>query len=463
MQYGLPGGGASWTPWEAVDLDIQGDHLIPVVWDGRLYLFWPTFTETAESSAQDAVPVPPLTSTPPPYTPNQPKKDLSITLAWSEYKQGAWSSKLTSDPMVLVDFYDTMLPIDIPPILDSVTPYFNVNAQIAKDDTLTINVNMSYGPVSGIVLTELLYNTLGQFTFSQCGKSPSWYLSNNFEALFCPQNVTLFNNALVELTDTEGVSLNVGSGLLSPPSTTPVIPGYGASYDLIGTVNVLNTTPSSYDFTSSGYGTIPSICGYDIIFPHQFFGSYGYGLLVQPPYTDQPFFYQDDQRVYFVTESFADSSANVANPSMESPFYIRATLATAPGIGSSSVVFPNAQNNRAVANKAPSAALARTKSVAASATAQPAVGASTTKVEAAPTGEQTSWPSQIQFSTFFHPHVCAFLTAVNRYGVPQLLALGTQALTNDNGILSGFVLDSPTFPNPPPSLSRRTHSAGPAV
>ena len=211
-----------------------------------------------------------------------------------------------------------------------------------------------------------------------------------------------------------GSSLSVG---MVPPSG-PDQPG--------GAIEALTNTPSPYH----------------LVFPHQFFDSYG--LLVPSPFTDQPFFYQDNQRVYFVTESFADPSANVANPSMESPFYIRATLAAAPEMGNSSVVFPDAQNTRTVASVAPSAALIRTKSVAASATARPAVGAATTKVEAVPTGEQAFWPSQIQFSTFFHPHVCAFLTAVNRYGVPQLLALGTQALTNDNGILSGFVLEPQT-------------------
>jgi hypothetical protein len=38
---------AFWTPWERVDLDIEGEHLIPVVWNQRLYLFWPIFTEKA--------------------------------------------------------------------------------------------------------------------------------------------------------------------------------------------------------------------------------------------------------------------------------------------------------------------------------------------------------------------------------------------------------------------------------
>ena len=37
---------ARWTPWEQVELDIQSDHLIPIVYNGRLYLFWPTFKLT---------------------------------------------------------------------------------------------------------------------------------------------------------------------------------------------------------------------------------------------------------------------------------------------------------------------------------------------------------------------------------------------------------------------------------
>ncbi len=34
-----------WTPWERVDLDIKGEHVIPVVWSNRLYLFWLTFKD----------------------------------------------------------------------------------------------------------------------------------------------------------------------------------------------------------------------------------------------------------------------------------------------------------------------------------------------------------------------------------------------------------------------------------
>ncbi len=34
-----------WTAWEKIDVDIEGDHLVPVVWNRRFYLFWPIFEE----------------------------------------------------------------------------------------------------------------------------------------------------------------------------------------------------------------------------------------------------------------------------------------------------------------------------------------------------------------------------------------------------------------------------------
>ena len=41
-----------WTPWEKVDLDIQGDYLIPAVVNQRLFLFWPVFTEVPDEAEQ---------------------------------------------------------------------------------------------------------------------------------------------------------------------------------------------------------------------------------------------------------------------------------------------------------------------------------------------------------------------------------------------------------------------------
>ena len=41
-----------WTPWEPVSAEIEGDHLAPVVWRDRLYLFWVTFMDKPVESSQ---------------------------------------------------------------------------------------------------------------------------------------------------------------------------------------------------------------------------------------------------------------------------------------------------------------------------------------------------------------------------------------------------------------------------
>lgn len=77
-----------WTPWERVDVDIEGDHLIPVVHNRRLHLFWPVFREDA------------LEEHPTKDNPEKPKKRYEIYMAWSEYKNGKWSPKQVSDEFI---------------------------------------------------------------------------------------------------------------------------------------------------------------------------------------------------------------------------------------------------------------------------------------------------------------------------------------------------------------------------
>ena len=47
-----------WTPWEKVELDIQGDYLIPAVVNKRLFLFWPVFTEVPDEAGNSRVTIP---------------------------------------------------------------------------------------------------------------------------------------------------------------------------------------------------------------------------------------------------------------------------------------------------------------------------------------------------------------------------------------------------------------------
>jgi len=80
----------SWTPWEKVEADIQGNHVIPVVWNRRLYVFWPIFTIKQQEKE---------ITLPAPGTPIQKgQKLLEVQLSWTEYKNGKWSAKKLANP-----------------------------------------------------------------------------------------------------------------------------------------------------------------------------------------------------------------------------------------------------------------------------------------------------------------------------------------------------------------------------
>jgi hypothetical protein len=77
--------GYRWTAWEKIDADVEGDHVILVVWNRRLHLLWPVFTLESEPQTLtvklDGMPVPAA------------NKFWRIQLAWSERRNGKWQPK----------------------------------------------------------------------------------------------------------------------------------------------------------------------------------------------------------------------------------------------------------------------------------------------------------------------------------------------------------------------------------
>ncbi len=84
-----------WSAWEKVDLDIQGDYLTPAVVGGKLFLFWPIFTEVPDAARNSTIPLPDTTSTSPAKV-QKAWKQLRVQLAVSDYRQGKWTPKRVS-------------------------------------------------------------------------------------------------------------------------------------------------------------------------------------------------------------------------------------------------------------------------------------------------------------------------------------------------------------------------------
>jgi hypothetical protein len=86
-----------WTPWEKVDLDIQGDYLIPAVVNKRLFLFWPVFTEVPDETGNSTVRIPKAPgNSETTFTPDKTNKMLKLQMAVSDYRQGKWTPKRIS-------------------------------------------------------------------------------------------------------------------------------------------------------------------------------------------------------------------------------------------------------------------------------------------------------------------------------------------------------------------------------
>ena len=84
-----------WSPWQKIDLEITGDYLIPMVVGGRVYLFWPVFTEAPDEDAIAATPYPQSDGS---QIEEVPKR-LRVQLAVSDLRQGQWTPKRMSKDM----------------------------------------------------------------------------------------------------------------------------------------------------------------------------------------------------------------------------------------------------------------------------------------------------------------------------------------------------------------------------
>jgi hypothetical protein len=113
--------GSSWTPWEKIDLNIEDSPVLPVVWQGRLFLFWlsvlqegvPNQGGSSNNSASNEEEPAPLTANSLQGLFDGQKGDVTIkvkvTLYWSEYYNDKWQPPRTSDvnrPISLIDQFE---------------------------------------------------------------------------------------------------------------------------------------------------------------------------------------------------------------------------------------------------------------------------------------------------------------------------------------------------------------------
>ncbi len=167
----------TWTPWKKMEVEIVGNHLIPIVINKRLYIYWPEFREEPDQDSiygDSSIPEGGEDN----YKIQKTYKVTQLRLSGSEYRNEKWTSKKTSKDFFVSGSYPDKLDIE------SIAFYPVDRSEI--DGRLGIKFS---GPMSGA------------FELFGCEGIPikSTKLKGSFNHIITPEQIELNSLDFVEL------------------------------------------------------------------------------------------------------------------------------------------------------------------------------------------------------------------------------------------------------------------------
>ena len=322
---------ARWTPWEPVPLDIQADHLIPIVYNGRLYVFWPEFKKTENvpdtADLDDQIDV------------------LDTAIAdWNQLIDETEAEiKATTDPVTQGALQNLLnLYIALKDKEEGERAKKEEERQAITDGTARYTIEL------GISWSE--YQS-GRWTAKKLSKSKETYLSGLDEARHyflggINDREQLYIDVHTRTADISGLGLdfedtNVANFELDVCHGEVIVAN--ASSAPLGTVTVLwslashNHLESTYvaelslQITKDGADDTRDLLGRSSTYLFQYYYAHQYGLGGKET---SPFFYADDKRTYFVrppTTPFTAVPSSQADIQTTRRGAGAARLATTPG------------------------------------------------------------------------------------------------------------------------------------
>ncbi len=268
-----------WTPWEKVDLDISGDHLMAFMRNNRLYLAWPLFTE--QPNERQSITIPSSTvGTPVPRT----EKQLRVQLAISEQAGKKWRPKKISKQGLVTSWYSRLprredfrfMPLDLG------TVGFYITCSYIENGTWTNGVDGAGGT-----------NFLGLFMLTGCKGYPEPV-----------QGASLLNyyRFLPQFRDTALQNLRFAEQGQDAPDDLAIKSIFDQDFR-----ELLNATPGTFRVTYPQQMSLIDI----ILFTMQFLmpampamAAKSHEVVSVPLGTHMPYFYEDGQRGFVLLPGF---------------------------------------------------------------------------------------------------------------------------------------------------------------
>jgi hypothetical protein len=374
--------GIRWTPWESVDLDIQGNHLIPVTWKGRLFVFWPLFVQAAKPQ--------PVVMPAAGGTLTEATKLWQLQFAWSEYKNNKWQPKQLITEFITAPFGN---PGSTNPSADLTNFLFLADAEFRADGNLSLSCFKKPDPTSPQVSTGNIFLSSSKAlrTTDFPGNSAAT------QALGAPPANTVYSG--MEYVETPPTGVALGTPLMIPAD--------------------INATQTQHTLLTKTPGIVP----FRILYPNHY-DHYPTLPFVADQSTDS-FFFVDGVRSYFVipdppptsTTSAAAHGLQTADAVVPDPHGLAhrapASTAATPGTPSPSPdgVNPPPTNTRTATTSPAAAVLAQTSILGVPAAVGP--------------------PKPIKFTPFYHPHGEMLIRQLTAGGVGAVLSRDVQTRPED--------------------------------
>lgn len=274
---------AFWTEWKEVEIEIETDHLIPIIWNERLMLLWPSFDEKAEAPTKVK-------------QGDLPKKKRAITLNWSILKGEKWTAPNKSTSHVFVADY--MMSEGI---------FFKARKE---DSILRVSsfVRVSYWSASSS--SELLENiVLEDFVFRNGIDTDPLVEEHTLSASSLKKNQRFSQYGYVK-----------NQKFHSKGGHWPILNSFSFSY----------ARTNNQDDTI-GVGVLENVdgnTGFKLTIPHQYVGPYS---LSMPKTNRIPLFFEDSEHTFFINQTVkpmnsATASANGLGDALVSSMQLDSSL-----------------------------------------------------------------------------------------------------------------------------------------
>jgi hypothetical protein len=368
-----------WTPWEKLDVDMEGNHAILAVHARRLFLFWPMVVQKAEGDGQST------------------NYFYEIRLAWLERLNAQWGArKLSIGSLTSEDDWHGKWDDSESSIFFRLAPSEGLDVQCVRNDfrdSYTLMGTFNFDSCTGQMLATPSEDVNGDFESRSVLVPLSQQVARmRYESVL--DNATMAEENLftskVHLFSIETATLDGDE----QPTTEPE--------DVLVLSRRLDRPAAAFSYS----------------YPHQysdFLSQYGV-------------FLDDDAQTFFV---MPESSAEL--DSLSHPDLVQASNVGATDAGSlsfqprtnSSPFAPDIEWDQMLAPAAKSAQGGSLKSGGLSGSLSAlALGASQVQlddVNLVSDGLTIPTTTKYRFALFYHPYVCDFMTELRRHGVTGLL------------------------------------------